>query len=290
MSFRLIVRGPQSQVGQHLVRLAADRGFELLPWPDSAADNATASLEEAIREQSPHLVINLNCEYSSAAMACLDRLIALSGDLDLPLLHVSSYRVFGLQEPEQAFSEEHLPEPQDDVGRGLCEIEGRVAKISKHMIMRSSWRLEAGMDSLLDAMVPALLNDETLVVSDHHSGGPLSTEFLSRALLAICQQILTGADNWGVFHLHSGDVCSEAEFCDHLVRALKKEFNRDFEFPELATKDDERHAMPGCARLAGRRLTDDFGIQMPTWRRGFTAILRQWLANYESSKDPASMQ
>ncbi|MEY4589170.1 MAG: hypothetical protein RL497_1246, partial [Pseudomonadota bacterium] len=88
------------------------------------------------------------------------------------------------------------------------------------------------------------------------------------------QQIACGAENWGVLHLRSAEPCFEAEFADHLVRQLKKE-----QWP-VAHLDVIKGPSPWAGPLgvlAGRRLTDTFGVQMRSWRLGVKPLMQHWI-------------
>ena len=88
------------------------------------------------------------------------------------------------------------------------------------------------------------------------------------------QQIACGAENWGVMHLRSAEPCFEAEFADHLVRQLKKDG-----WPAARLDVTKGPGVYGStmAVLAGRRLTDAFGVQMRSWRLGVKALLQRWI-------------
>lgn len=281
MGFKVLIRGTDGALGRLVLQLLEDQPLSMLKSPQEGA-NFEKELEVLAESEKPHIFLNLEQQLDLDAAKlpepALVSIVNVCAAHNIPLIHTSSYEVFGDAWFEEGVDEEFSEhKPATPRAKMLLANEREIAKLDKQINLRCSWLINGGVDPVLNRLVPALLEGKAFVVSDHHSAGPISMEFLARAVVAIVQQVLTGAENWGVFHMHSADSCSEAEFCDHLIRALKKELERDFSFPELAGPNDERALFQGCALLKGRRCTDDFGIQLPTWRRGFAAHLRAWL-------------
>jgi dTDP-4-dehydrorhamnose reductase len=282
LSFKVLVRAQKSEITRSFVRLIEDTSIDVLgldwDWDTLTSDE----LANLIRESKPHVALNVyelclpESELEGAA-GRMQSFLDVFSPLDLPFIHFSSYRAAGIEYVEKGLVEAPMPELGLVSGHPMLAIESLVAAIDKTMIMRCSWLIDLEVSGLLDVMLPSLLAGQSLVVSDHHFGTPVNCKFLARVALAVVQQLLTGAENWGVFHVHSADNCSEAEFCDHVIRALQKELDKEYSFPGIASRGDESSLMVGCALLLGRRCTDDFGIQLPTWRRGFSKILRRWL-------------
>jgi dTDP-4-dehydrorhamnose reductase len=281
LGFKILVRGADAPLGKLVLQLLDDQPLTVLKTP-SEGPKFEEELAALVVLEQPHIFLNLeqvlDLEAAKLPEPAIVSLVNVCAAGQIPIVHTSSYEVFG-----DAWLDEGLDEnfsehkPSSARAKMLLANEREIEKVDHQIILRCSWMINGGVEPVLSRIVPLLLSDDAFVVSDHHSAGPISIEFLARAVVAIAQQVLTGADNWGVFHLHSADSCSEAEFCDHLIRALKKELDREFKFPELAGQNDERALFQGCALLKGRRCTDDFGIQLPTWRRGFAAHLRAWL-------------
>ncbi|WP_370979287.1 sugar nucleotide-binding protein [Agaribacterium sp. ZY112] len=205
----------------------------------------------------------------------MSEVYSLAAERQVPLVQLSSYKL--AQEPvEGDFDESYLANAF--VGSYWSERESRALDLKRYVCLRASWILNDGQAALFSSLVSRIIaSDPSLCVSDHRYGGPISTAFIASVLVSLQQQIVCGAENWGLFHLHSADVCSEAEFCDQLVRQLSKELDREFDLPAVAGADDMRALYQADANVLGRRITDCFGIQLPTWRRGFGSLLRAWL-------------
>lgn len=280
MGFKIVISGATESLIAKLLVAKADE----LPWDvflcgrDFTAESV-ASVDSFFSKKTPSVVINLMTEPGDHALvSSLKNLAAVCAQKDIPLIHQSCYWAVS---PEDARSEvfESCLADQNAVSDEFARFEVMAAQVHKHIILRSSWIIDGDAAGLFANFIPALtgLPGSDMTVSDHDFGAPVTNAHITDVIVALVKQILTGADNWGLFHLRSADACSEAEFCDHLIRQLNKELELELPFPNVATLDDERRFLSMNANLIGRRITDDFGIQMPTWRRGFGRTLRAWL-------------
>lgn len=273
MSFNVIALGGDSALSDCFFHRAEDASFRVV---GASALQAYDELSLAFEHYTPSIVLHLG-EFDSGEResAEFDASLGYCEAENIPFILLSSYRVFGDLAAHQTISEEeHQALLADNFH---AEREKKVRALAKHIILRRSWLLD-GEDGLLPLLAPLLLSKvRAMVVSDHHYGCPLSISAVVDYIFAMLLQVLMKAENWGTFHIHSADACSEAEFCDHLVRQLQKELELDIALPPVATQDDTRRCLTGNAYLRGRRCTDNFGIQMPTWRRGFGRVLRAWL-------------
>lgn len=281
MGFGILLRDPGSTYTGAFESLLEDTAYSLTKANPDTDWQSAESIDAGFGKRPPKAVIHflpqglagLKKRHETAlfalAQACSKRKI--------PLLHVSSYRVYGEEYVEKGWREGDNPEPADSLGKKLLSLEKGLLELhNKLIILRPGWILE-GKSGLLDRFLPPMLEGKSLVVSDHRYGSPLPRRFVVRALFAMIQQTLCGANNWGVFNIHSSDKCSEAEFADQLFRLLVNEFKLDVVPPTVAGADDERYFVEGCAHLLGRRCTANFGIQFPTWRSGFARVVKTWL-------------
>ncbi len=284
MGFKIVLLGSDAR----MERLLSSR-IDDLPWilVRSDVDFVGDSIEQVdacFERKHPSVVIALEPEAGPASPLYLDQLEHVSAvcvERDIPLIQLSSYEIFGNTDKKSAIAEADVGEGEE-LACSARNVELVASRVRRHIILRRSWLLDGRGSALLPLYVPKLMQSEPMVVSDHDFGGPVSSAFIADVLVALVKQILTGAENWGVFHLHSADTCSEAEFCDHLVRQLHKEKDLSLPLPSVSSKDDTRRFLHGNAHLSGRRITDNFGIQLPTWRRGFGRLLREWLAAWEA--------
>ena len=280
MRFKLLVLGDlQSRVTRHLCSRLEDLPYTLLMPPlDSIA--CEKSLTEYWEQNSPSIVINLP-KFSDGMDVSLEQKRAhtlgkLCLENNIPLIQLSSYRLFGVGVGESVDESDSL-ETLDALDPVLKEIEKHASLPSAHIILRVGWIVDEADTGLIDLTLAPLLAGQSLLVSEHNYGVPVYTRSIASAVIAMVQQILCGAENWGVFHLHSSDSCSEAEFVDHMVRMLHMEFKLDVNMADVTGVDDERRLINGVGRLVGRRCTDDFGIQFISWRNGLKRELQRWV-------------
>ena len=240
----------------------------------SAQENVAAYIDG----ERINIVVYANAE--SGAAENLHWLTEACRDKDLPLIHLSSYRVFGAEQSD--LSESLFPEPSDALGAALLAAEALVLAVPHAIVLRTPWTLtccsQAATDEgLLGRICFGLLNNQVLNVSEVASGALISWQEMAKTIVAIVQQILCGAENWGVFHVRTSDTCSEAEFADAIARLLRGE---GFRVPELAiTKAVQPCSVERSALLKGRRCTDNFGVQQRSFRVGLKGSVQRWIAD-----------
>jgi dTDP-4-dehydrorhamnose reductase len=255
--------------------LAANPDFLTL-----SQENMTAYLEG----ERINIVVHAHSE--SGEIENLQRLINICGEKNLPVIHISSYRVFGRGQGE--LSEYLLPEPDDLLGNTLLASENVVLGIAHAIVLRAPWTLTscsalASDEGLLGRICFGLLNNSVLNVSEVAAGTLISWSEMAKTIVAIVQQILCGAENWGIFHVHTSDACSEAEFADAVARLLRGE---GFRVADLViTKDVCPASVERAALLRGRRCTDNFGVQQRSFRVGLKGSVQRWIA--ENGYTPA---
>lgn len=271
-----MARGLETDIGLRLQCIFNDLVFELVPLSLGPNDDWMSF----ISQQNASLVLDLTCSHEESALdhelKVQEKLVSALTGSSIPLIQLSSYKVYGENYLTSSPDETEFPNPEDQLGKLLVDLEQCTARLEKHINLRLSWMLD-GKDSLLEYLGPKCIEGQLEVSSDHKFGRPLTVNYVASVITALVQQTIFGAQNWGIYHLHSSDLCSEAEFCDHLCRTLSTELDKDFLMPEVAAKGDERSLLKGSANIQGRRITDDFGIQFPSWRSGFRKLVSAWL-------------
>ncbi len=285
MGFKILVRSAPSLFLETLIASFEDQPYVLLA-PNSSELNWTdaKAVDSYLKKKSPSIVVNyplVPLQGNSAEVKCITRLTSQCEKLQCALIHISSYRVFGELPLETEIPESFEPAPSDEetYAKHLLAMEAASRACEKHILLRIGWMLNGEVDNVIEHLVPRLLQNEgdTLHVSDHAFGNPIQMRFAVHVVFSMIQQILCGASNWGAFHVHSADTCSEAEFNDNLIRLLRAEIDSEIQVPEVASANDDRKLMPGNANLQGRRCTDNFGIQLPSWRKGLKALIKRYL-------------
>lgn len=242
-----------------------------LDWRDSA------QVAEYLDQVAPHLILNTTGWGEGAAVkpellvAGARSLAQAVGGRDCAVVHLSSYRVFH-GEGRVSHKEADVPKAETELSQVFSEAESLLAEAMPRVLcLRSSWVLSTVGGSLLARLLADFQAGRATVVSDHWRGTPVLVNDVVRAVYAITQQIIYGADNWGVMHFGSSDVCSELVFAQKVREMIEAEIGQTLQLEELETPTDN------SAVLELRRVRDNFGIQPRSWRQGLRPALKSWL-------------
>ncbi len=278
MAFKVLLRAAPGEFTKALEAIFEEQPIEL-HISDASMWRDGTDFETYLEQLSPSVIVNSPPlrDVSESETLAHAVLCAYCKTNATPLIHCSSYRVFGEENEASAIKEDTLANPSDAFGEHLHILESSCAALERHIILRASWVLGESFENVLDSIISKLVEGKAFVLSDHNYGNPVNIEFIANVVSAICQQILCGAENWGAFHVHGSDKCSEAELGDALVRLVSAELGREVTLPEVATVGNQQRLFKGNALLAGRRCTDNFGIQLPSWRKGLKSLVRKYL-------------
>ncbi len=291
MGFKVLLRGSNDDI-ENALREALDESALELVAESSIEWSKAASLSSYLETLKPCAIINYGERPVDMAIEALavENIVNHCSSFNIPLIHCSSYRAVDSSdlEAEEEIDEVGVACVEDDLGAHLASLEALCGRVERHVILRLSWALGGDLENIFDALVPQLLSGDSVFVSDHDFGRPVTLNALANTLRAVVQQVLCGAANWGVFNLHSSDKCSEAEFCDALVRIMQSELNHPVEMPAVASVDDERRLFVGNALLGGDRITRNFGVQSVSWRKGLKAAVKRYVDRHQALSDVGS--
>lgn len=279
MAFNIVCWAQNVQVENVFASQIDELPFELVALDSSKYNRENI---DELKNLNPKVVVNFlpdSREHWGQSYIEGARVLAELAQINhIPFIQVSSYVVFGDERLEQPVPEDTKPSAIDEYAKFLAELEAIATGTEHGIVLRTSWILDACDRSVFSEVASSLLlKKANTFVSDHRFGCPISLQYLVDSMIAIVKQVLCGADNWGIFNLCSADSCSEAEIADHLVRLLNTDYGQDVVLPDVAAEHDNRSVMPFNANLAAQRVTDCFGIQLPTWRKGFKMNFKQWL-------------
>ncbi|MFL0804703.1 MAG: NAD(P)-dependent oxidoreductase [Agarilytica sp.] len=291
MGFKVFLRGSHGDIESALREALDESALELVT--ESSIDwSEAASVSSVLEKLKPCAIINYGERPLDLAKEKLatENLADHCASLNIPLIHCSSYRAVDASDLEvgEDIGELGTVGAEDDIGAHLTDLEVLCGRVERHVVLRLSWVLGGNLENIFDALVPQLLNGDNVFVSDHDFGRPVTIRALANTLRAVVQQILCGAENWGVFNLHGSDKCSEAEFCDALVRIMQSDLSHAVEMPTVASVDDERRLLVGNALLGGDRITRNFGVQNVSWRKGLKASVKHYVDRYQAVSDVGS--
>lgn len=280
MGFKILIRAAaKSSLLDMMISSFENYPYSLLAPSESELDWADSdALNAYVCDKHPNIVINFPLDDSpldgETEVKAVSKLAKLCVNQNIPMIQLSSFRVFGRAGNLDEIGEDLAPAPRDNDGKFMLSVEEACAINRDHIILRLGWMLTGRGDNVLSAMLSKVLKEEPFFVSDHYFGAPIQESFVVKVLIAMIQQILCGAENWGVFHLRASDSCSEAEFCDSVVRLINSELDRTVVMPLVAGVEDDRRLFEGSANLSGDRCTDNFGVQLPSWRKGLRGLVR----------------
>lgn len=240
-------------------------------------------------EYRPHCILHFlppNHVLDAQYIQDTARLNDYSQEHKIHFVQLSSFLIFGNKSLNYAFGE--TDEACDDTCQAqyFKKLEAIFNDNNKALILRTSWLLNSSENSVFSRILPVMLGqDKSLAVSDHNFGNPIHIRFLIDSVIAIVRQQLCGAKNMGVYHLCSVDSASEAELADHLVRLINNQYGQSVMLPPIAGAGDSRTILPVNAHLNATKITHGFGVQLPTWRKGFKSVFNAWLVdNHQESQ------
>lgn len=291
MSFTLLLTDVISPLGRALEHELEREPFKVLaPGADVDWANPT-SVASYLNEHQVDLV--LNCRgweeaYKPGGQARLletaETLTITCSAEDIPLIHFSSYSVFG-GDTKGTHSEKDVIAPLSETGHAFAATEQQIAQVPKYIILRLSWIIGAYGDNLLTRLLSAYLAGESVSVNRQLRGAPTAISDAARVAVALIKQISCGAENWGVMHYCSSDSCTQDEFAEQLLQLLIQQQLLTAE-PRLTLIDQEPENEPLSAILGCRRVRDFFGVQARSWRPSLLPLVKQWLHNREHSQVP----
>jgi dTDP-4-dehydrorhamnose reductase len=257
LAFRIFLTEGESALAQALLKELEQYTFAV----------AVTSEEADLAGNEPGVVIN-TCAFAGMLPARFN-----PAAIHLPLIHVSSQEVFAGSQSPSGFFEQELPAAATERAANLLAAE-HWSQQGKAIVLRLPLLLDLYRGNWFEAFLTRLCRDAWVSVSEVARLDPVSTKEACRVIIALVQQIGCGAENWGVMHLRTAEPCSEAEFADHLVRQLKKE---QWPMAQLDVVKTPSIWIEPVSVLAGRRLTDTFGVQMRSWRLGVKGFMQQWM-------------
>lgn len=292
MSFKLLLTDVISPLGKALEHELEREPFKLLMPAAAELDWSDAQgLSAYLQKYQPDLVINcrgweeaFHRGGQSTLINTARQLAQACSDKQIPLIHLSSYSVFG-GDNKGTHSEKDAVAPLNDTGRAFVEAEQVIAELlPKHIILRLSWVIGAYGDNLLTRLLSSFLAGASVAVNRRLRGAPTALSDAARVAVAMSKQIQCGAENWGVMHYCSSDACTEDEFAEQLLQLLIQQQLLTAE-PSLSLVDSDPTDEPLSAILGCRRARDYFGIQARSWRPSLLPLVKQWLHNREQSKE-----
>ena len=192
--------------------------------------------------------------------------------LEIPFLHISTDYVFdgsgeGPWQPE---------DPTGPIGAyGRSKLAGEAAVRSsgaQASILRTAWVFSSQGQNFVKTMLRLAETRDRLTIVADQFGGPTEAGDIADALIVMRDRMLSDPSVSGVYHFAGQPSVSWAEFATEIFAqagmATQVEAIPSSAYPTPAKR-------PANSRLDGTKTTQDFGIDMPDWKRSLSRVLRQ---------------
>lgn len=288
MSVRIVLFGPNGQVGARLMTQLSDAGYDVMGIDRARCDFATATAKEIapiIRAVEPHLVIN------AAAYTAVDKaeseqqlahrlnaevpelIAAAAQEQHVPFLHFSTDYVFdGLRGapyvPDATVNPLSVYAASKRAGEeGVLRHGGTV--------FRLQWVFDSkGKNFFLTIKKLLAEKDELRIVADQ-IGSPSNALHIAQSVVKAAPLMMDGTLTPGMYHLTAGGHTSWHGLTCAIATAVKSQAHVvpivTSEYATAATRPKD--ARLDCSALASH------GIAMPDWREGLAQAMKDEYAN-----------
>jgi len=242
--------------------------------------------KQTLTEVAPNFVVSLTFPGRTDAAALTKRLrkglaqlADVCGENEIPLLHLSSVRVFD-GDKNAPYQEGDAEAPFDELGALCLQLEEIVATHAKQfVILRTASIFSHTGDNLLTQTIRLAEQGRTLVFDPSLSGCPTGANDVARVIIAILLQLHCGADSWGVYHYTSSDVTTGYQFAE-AVLAIASQFDRELNLDQVKLEeravDDPDHLQLDPVQVSCQKLLNTFGIKQRPWRSQLTSVVRNY--------------
>lgn len=284
----ILVFGGNGQLGQELIRAAAERATMLRALSHAEADIADASaIATALALWKPNLVVNA-AAYTKVDLAETELEEARRGNeigpgvlavacarAGVPMVHISTDYVFDGSK-EGAYLESDPACPISAYGRSKAAGEEAVrSHLAQHVILRTAWVYsEFGHNFLKTVLRLAATRDELRIVSDQH-GSPTSAGELAEAVLNVAAAFVHDRTLAGTYHFTAAGVTTWHGFAGRIVAIAAPVTGRNPRVIPIGTADYPTPAKrPANSRLDCRSFVKTFGFLPRHWTVGVDATTR----------------
>lgn len=281
----ILLTGGTGQVGQAVLRQAAERGQEIFA-PNRAQMDLTNAQSIADMVASRQWSAVINC----AAYTAVDRaetetelaeqvnavapaiFAAETAKLDIPIVHVSTDYVFDGSK-ESPYTEQDDVNPLGVYGQTKERGEAAVRKHNpRHAIIRTAWVVSAGGANFLNTMIRLAGERAEISVVDDQLGCPSSASDIAQALLNVAHQ----NGPYGTWHFVNGGEASWFDLATRLFTEMKR---RGLNTPVVHAIPTLQYPTPAKrpsnSRLSTAAIQRDFNIYPRHWHDAVDAIFAE---------------
>lgn len=280
---KTLVLGASGQLGHCLAKVAAEKNFTAIVFPDEQSANIlnALQLDKLFSEHQPTHVINC-AAYTAVDKAEDDveiaRKVNAEGAVNIAkacaahqatLIHISTDFVF---EGKQTgvLTETDVAEPINVYG--LTKLEGEqqlAAVLPAHFILRTSWLYSEFGNNFVKTMLRLGKERESLGVIVDQVGSPTYAIDLAGAILDI---ISSGSEAYGIYHYSNEGVTSWYDFAKAIfdISGTSVQVN-----PVKTSEYVTRAVRPPYSVMDKSKIKGTFGLEIPYWRDSLVQCLNR---------------
>ena len=287
---KILVIGRTGQVGHEICRLLEEKGINFdAPGRDELDLSKPDQIQTCLQQYQPDMVVNaaaynnpVEAENEPSRCFSINRdAVAELADgcnrLGIILIHVSSYRVFDGNK-QDSYSEKDQVNPVGVLGTSRLQAEQQIReRCPRHIILRLSWIISSRRPNMLRRLMDQMIDHKEVFVTPDQLGCPTPADDAARVLIAILQQLDTGAEPWGTYHYAATEPVSESSFAEIVIAEASQ--YRELKLRKLVmAKMDSREGIkpPANASLDCTRILNTFGVHTRPWRSALSRIIREY--------------
>lgn len=285
----ILLTGGTGQVGQAVLRHAAERGLDIFAPNRAQMDLTNAqSITDMVASRPWSAVINC-AAYTAVDRAETDAELAAqvnaiapgifaaeTAKRDIPVIHVSTDYVFDGTK-NAPYVEEDAVNPLGVYGRTKENGEIAVRTLNpRHAIIRTAWVVSAGGANFINTMIRLASERPEVNVVNDQIGCPSNASDIADALLAVTEHPHA---QYGTWHFVNSGEASWFELAAYIFANMRR---RGLATPSLNAIPTSQYPTPAerpiNSRLSTSAIQRDFGIQPRHWHDAIDAILAERFA------------
>lgn len=285
----ILLTGGTGQVGQEVLRHAAERGLEIFAPIRAQMDLTNAqSIADMVASRPWSAVINCaaytavdraetDAELAEQVNAVAPAIFAIeTAKRDIPIIHVSTDYVFDGTK-NAPYVEDDAVNPLGVYGRTKEKGESAVRTLNpRHAIIRTAWVVSAGGANFINTMIRLASERPEINVVDDQMGCPSNASDIAQALLAVAG---TPHAQYGTWHFVNGGEASWYDLAAYIFADMQR---RGLTTPVLNAIPTSQYPTPAVrpsnSRLSTSAIQRDFGIQPRHWHDAIDAVLAKRFA------------
>jgi dTDP-4-dehydrorhamnose reductase len=240
--------------------------------------NAAAFTDVDRAEAEQELAARVNCDAPAAMAAACERLGAV-------LVHLSTDYVFDGSKPG-AYVEGDPVAPLSVYGRTKADGETAVRRIvQRHVILRTSWVFAAHGRNFVRTMLRLADEHPELRIVNDQTGSPTAARDVAEAVVSVVRAVAEGKSAWGTYHFASAEPTTWYGFARAIFSASG---HRTKLAPVTSAKYQTAARRPLNSVLNCGRISRDYGIGQPSWRKALAEVLTELRSTAKNSDVAAS--